>query len=42
MYFIARGRVQIIRRAADGRLQMDEAVDYFDEAGLFSEKQHAL
>jgi CRP-like cAMP-binding protein len=42
MFFIARGRVQLIRRGAEGKMQIDEASSYFDEAGLFTERQHAL
>ena len=42
MYFIARGRVQIIRTGPDNRMQIDECATYFDEMGLFTEKQHSL
>jgi CRP-like cAMP-binding protein len=42
MYFIARGRVNIIRRGKNGQTLTDECVDYFDEMGLFTEKSHSL
>lgn len=44
MYFIARGRVQIIRRdrSAANNMRVEETYDYFDESGLFTEQQHSI
>lgn len=41
MYFVARGRVQLIQRTVQSTMQVEEAKEYFDEAGLFSETHHA-
>lgn len=42
MYFIARGRVQLIRRGGSTKMNMVNCTDYFDEAGLFTERQQSL
>ena len=39
MFFIRRGRVQIIRKV-DGDFLMEECFDFFDVLGLFSARQH--
>ena len=41
MYFIKRGRVQIIRKKDDDFL-MEECHDFFDVLGLFTERQHTI
>lgn len=41
MYFIQRGRVQIIRKKDDD-FYMEECHDFFDVLGLFTERQHTI